>query len=646
MLKRQHRKKKPQLKWFSTALTALMLCSTFVSPIQSHAISSIYVAMVLNPGQMNYVSMSLPGDRASSEGKAVDFEKLGKKDGAIYTLNTNSYTSLIGKIENRGALKVLGTLADDTASKFMFVYPKTNEIDVDNISNYLVEDLNYLIGNVLNYAADATGGSLGSTNLDERSQVLALIGAKLAVASNGGDAATFDVQKDLKFINIKENKTITVKFGKAAAKSIPNTNTASIEDSYYKKATLSGGAKAKSYTVLTRIARTLHSLQVSNKITASTTGWTEIVASANGLYYNEEVTYSEIDKVTKPGLIEQELTEMGANLLNGVRSMLNLKTMDEMMFNTGKWAADSWYGIAPLRWIDSAIVLFYINLFLAVIVLGGSIITLLMKRNLATINPSVRVSLIDGFKNIVITGFVLAFAFPAISIFASLNESLVAVFASGSIYNELGMSNILTGYGLPGIVLDFFFLLAEVYYNAIYILRGVAVCLLIGIAPLMIVGLAYGKVTRSFFTNWLKELIGNITIQAFHALFLTFFGFYGSYAGSGGMFEQFVLVIALIPMSKLFKSLTGMGESDFASQAATQAKNVVGTSILIGGAKKAGKAMDKFAAPGKNWANEKAGDMLGKAASRSPIANSVYTANQWRNEYSDEGMKEKRKAKR
>lgn len=105
---------------------------------------------------------------------------------------------------------------------------------------------------------------------------------------------------------------------------------------------------------------------------------------------------------------------------------------------------------------------------------------------------------------------------------------------------------------LAAVFINFAFFILTCYFNFFYVLRGITVALLYGIAPLCIFSLSLGGKQAQVFSNFMKELVSNIFIQTFHAICVAFFT---SITSTTQMktFELLVVFMAFIPLTNFVR---------------------------------------------------------------------------------------------
>lgn len=318
-----------------------------------------------------------------------------------------------------------------------------------------------------------------------------------------------------------------------------------------------------------------------------------IIALGNTSYVYGNVETTSLEAVYNPNWIEEILIGALNMLLEGARSLLGLNTMGELMFNDGSYGTNTYKGIAPVSWFQAADVLFWVSQVFAWLLLAFASLKFLGMHMWSTITPMNRVSLMNGIQNILITAFLLSMIVPIFNVVAEFNFLIVGVLRDASMFND----NLVNGHAFPptlaGVVLGLIFFLAEIVINFMYILRGATVAILYGLSPVFVVAFAFGGRFQGITLKFIKEIIGNIFIQTFHAVILTFYGLFMFTGGTGGFFVKLVMIFAFIPMTKVFKEITGIGESGFIQGVAEQAKGTVQNvgKKAYNGAKGAGDAL-------------------------------------------------------
>lgn len=286
--------------------------------------------------------------------------------------------------------------------------------------------------------------------------------------------------------------------------------------------------------------------------------WKHVTLQAHYNYEVKNISFNSVTNIMKPGKLEQMLSELLANLVGTLRGYLGLSSLQELMLNQGSRNGSYLYGLMPKEWFKSSQLLHWVSQMIAWSLLIGALVKLLVQRNLASINTAMRVNLMEGIQNILLTGFLLSLIIPIFHALGSINIKIVNVFGESSMWIQ-AFGDTTTGSSglLAVVVMNIVYFVIMLYFNFVYIMRAITVALLYGTAPLFVVSIAFGGKYKQLFGNWLKELISNIFMQSFHAISLAFFSS-ASYSGTRGI-EGLVLLYAFVPMTQFFRqSLMGL----------------------------------------------------------------------------------------
>lgn len=281
--------------------------------------------------------------------------------------------------------------------------------------------------------------------------------------------------------------------------------------------------------------------------------WNMIMYQGVYAYQVKGYTTKNGNEVAKPGALEEAVAGLLENLFNGIRNLLGLYSMNELIYNDGIRGSKAWYyGALPMSWEQNVMQYHLIFQALAWSLIVFAIIKALIQRNLATINPSMRVSLIEQIKDLLLTGVILSFTMPVIDLFLMFNNKLVDIFGAVAVdLDDLSGLNNYTNL-LAGILLQFFYLFISIYLNFVYIIRAITIAILTAMAPLFIVTLAFGGRWKGLFGQWMRELLANIFLQSFHAFILAFL-FLSSTSSRG--IEVLVICFAVLPLTEFFRGL-------------------------------------------------------------------------------------------
>lgn len=317
--------------------------------------------------------------------------------------------------------------------------------------------------------------------------------------------------------------------------------------------------------------------------------WKHIVLQSNSLWSVQNIVFTNVGRLNEPGKFEQYLTDLFSDFVSELRQLLGLHPTVDLITNGGSRATDSYYkGIMPKVWMDASTILHWISYALAWMLIIGAIVKLLVQRNFAAINPSERVDMINGIKNLMIVGFALTIYDVAFAGVTELNFQLVNVFSSSS-DNLSYFGNAPLGMGtLAGIVLTFVFFIFDVYFNFFYIARAITVAILYATGPLFVAAIAFGEKYRQIFSKFIRELLGNIYVQTFHAVILVFFTGLSMY-GTLSTIEMLVLLFCFIPLTRFFKEALGVSTStadSLSGMASAATAGLMASRLYAGGSRK------------------------------------------------------------
>lgn len=319
-------------------------------------------------------------------------------------------------------------------------------------------------------------------------------------------------------------------------------------------------------------------------------GWKSIVLQADHLLVTKAMSASNSTELADQDsffhkFVAKGLTAFYTSLIN----MIGLDSMEELMLNRGRIGNRTYMGLFPKTWLP---VLNFVNIILQLIVwslLAFSITRLLFKRSLATMNIGEKINLMEGMKNIIISAIVMGIWPLLFTMMGRLNYFIVQMFGAISPFSET-FSMSMIGFNLLSIITAFYIFGMTLYFNLMYIIRAITISFLYALAPLFIYTISLGGKASSYFSTYLKEMVGHIYLQSFHALMLSFFS-YLTKAGVGTTSAQFgfnhwlvkwVLIYSFIPISNFIRNnIFQMGDGVMNTLAASHQDR-------MGGAKKYG----------------------------------------------------------
>lgn len=304
-----------------------------------------------------------------------------------------------------------------------------------------------------------------------------------------------------------------------------------------------------------------------------------LAQNANNAYKQYGLTISTVNHSTDSGIAYNFIQKIFAGLINGISSILQLTTTNDLIYNGGirgsslhNWGtmSDNWWNVV-MRYhlIFQALAWF-------VIIVG--FLKTLISLNLSTINPAVRESVYNAIQKFIVTGFALVLIIPVTQFLMELNSSVVQIFASQV---DTGLRGAPPVDGLAGIVVSLCYLGINIYINFVYIMRSITLALLIVSGPFFIATISISRAGQSkMFTAWAKELVCNIFIQSVHAFTMAFLV---NLMQSGTGLESLVISFSIIPITEMFRALIlqgGAGTTEGLAKSAAAQATAAGSAMI------------------------------------------------------------------
>lgn len=314
--------------------------------------------------------------------------------------------------------------------------------------------------------------------------------------------------------------------------------------------------------------------------------WQHVVMQAGYNTFVNGVVASSITDLNPPSKTERVVAYFLTDIRNTIESLLGLSPMSDLVLNEGTRDFEYWKGIMPKSMTVVADEVHMLTQVLAWLLLSGALAKLFTMRNLAAINPRMRIELKEGLMNIVGASFALIVFIPIYLSMVTLNNALVDYFggisASSSNFGKIGS---FPGGSVGGILLSFVFLFIDVYFNAQYIMRSLQIAVMYAFAPLFIITIAYGGKFKEVFSNFARELTGLIFMQAIHAAILGLYSRALDNGGADGMMYAIIMYASFIPITKMIREkLIGFSSGNpmdqMASIAASTAASGMGALLL------------------------------------------------------------------
>ena len=322
--------------------------------------------------------------------------------------------------------------------------------------------------------------------------------------------------------------------------------------------------------------------QLANRGDIEKITWRWLVLQGN-FNFDNGTTYSSVTNITAPNEFITMLVNFFDNALNSIRNMLGLYSIEELMTNNGSRSANYNLGMFPRSWTNAAVLLHVICQMIAWALIGFSIIKMLWKKQIATMNVGEKITLQESIKNLILCGFLLGSFTLIFNFLARLNYRLVDLFTASTTNINLISASSSNG-TIGAVVVAVCVFVLNLYFNFYYIIRSVQLAILYGLAPLCIYTLSLGGKIAGTFTTFMKELLGNMFTQTIHALCIAFFSNV-FLSGNTRTLETLVILYSFIPITKFIRNKVFGLEDGFAGMGAQQVANTVtsGAAAAAGG---------------------------------------------------------------
>ena len=319
--------------------------------------------------------------------------------------------------------------------------------------------------------------------------------------------------------------------------------------------------------------------------------WEHLFVEA-GTLYSQGITYANQADLYSMEALEGSVVSFFRNLLSGLTGYIDTYSMEDLIFNNGVRGSSAFYfGTFNKNWSTILLNMFLIFSAIAVSLVFFIIVRMIVKKNISTANVVERVSLMEEMKNLLISLFFISFAWGAIRVLMLLNYHFVGIwgaFADGRSLSTIHSSSVL----FSGVVIQFVYFILEIYVNYVYIVRGLVIAALTITSPLFIIAFNFGRFGKAMTSAFLKELVGSIFLQSFHAFI---YGMLLAAATGTRGIESIVIVASVIPLTSVFKEVTSSGGDAIlkTAQSLTQTTAAVGGAAVGTAAATAGEGVSK-----------------------------------------------------
>lgn len=637
MLKKQKAFKRVLAMFFAILFT---FCSLSVCSIDVEAHDAYFLGVAFDSDSCRYIgtvsfqSNSMIGDNHAEADVTCDFHKV-YEDGGIPIIE---YGDVSSDLEAEyDSYKKDSSFEND--KELLFTFPgfhtkgvATHKLNGNGSDELLAERINNSVLGGLNSAIDFIVEQAGSsrTNSKEIRNLAALLANYVGTNSNnqGSGSFSWDTSAGSVNVSVNYNNSSLPSSANIEEKDIP----LGFEPEDYVEITVNGksacfvyqawkGYNYPGYDASSNNNRVDEDVdpyarditgndwyQEVGKNGVQKLGWDALVLQA---HYNKDVCgveFSNLGNILPTNALVSAVATLCDNAITGIRSLLGLYALDELMLNKGTRGLSYSMGLFPNGWVGPILLMFVICLMLAWGIMGFAVIKIFMKRSLATINVGEKMNIMNELKNLAVCCFMLG-AFPLIfNMLARINYSLVILFGSSTEFtNAIKSFYTLSQANFGSIIACFMGLALQLYFNFFYILRAITIAILYGIAPLAIYTIVLGGKNAKVFSAWSKELLSNIFVQSIHALMIAFFTSVSAVSGLK-TFESIVVLYSFIPLTKfvkqnVFQASDGIGGmatnlSDMTRSGATGAAEAV----TGGGGGSSGRASSQGATGGTGGA--------------------------------------------
>lgn len=336
--------------------------------------------------------------------------------------------------------------------------------------------------------------------------------------------------------------------------------------------------------------------------------WGMLVYEAfnNFLLEGEEAVTEQTVYSATPGQFEKTIVGFLGSLLDGLRGILGLWSVDELIFNADGRSYGYVGGIFPKGWESVVWTLFVITEVLAAMILMYGVINNILRKATSTLNTFARLRAMQQVQDIIVCAVALALLPLLLRIVISMSSDFVdMIYSIIPVDNMTGepkeiaklVSRYSTGGGtIGGCVAQFLYFGIQVYFNFFYMLRSLMVALLIIIAPIMVSMIMVSDAKKQMTVLWGKELLANILIQPIHAFIIATILLLPN---SSHGFDNMIAIYAMIPLTAALRSMFFGGSGGLMDQAASSAKSRftggVSKAALLGGGAAVGFGVSKVA---------------------------------------------------
>ena len=277
-------------------------------------------------------------------------------------------------------------------------------------------------------------------------------------------------------------------------------------------------------------------------------------------------------------IIGQGLGSDLSRTISSTRSLLGLLPMSELVLNMGARPANYHFGVMSKDMHNIALTVYTLNLIIALLFVGFMIVKMLHQKMLSTTNVVAKTSLMEGIKDLAFVAVMLGFFAPLFEMLLELNFLIVRTFSYSNdfmaSFSAMG-TKALSMESMAGFIVSTMFLSIDMYINFVYLVRAITVSFLFAIAPIMIVSYLWSPNQKNMVFSYFRELIGNIFMQSFHAITMTFFSAYN--LSNMSSLEAIASAYCFVPITQLFRQLVIGNSGGFSEKIGGKLAGQIGT---------------------------------------------------------------------
>lgn len=300
--------------------------------------------------------------------------------------------------------------------------------------------------------------------------------------------------------------------------------------------------------------------------------WGELAYEAFANYSLDEKLAITVENVysSTANSLESAVAGMLGNLFNWLAGALGLWNLDDLVLNGGIRSTSAYIGgIFPATWESTIWTFFFIAEVIALIVLSFAVLLGIYKKAMSTVNPMMRASFMDQMKNTFIAIFAIILMPALLRLLIQISATFTNIFAVA--LDEKTATEALSVYAkqsgtLGGVLIQFVYLGALLYFNFFYYMRALTMAALIILSPIAILCTCFGENSRHITRTWFNILLSTVLIQPIHALCLVILLLLPN---EGRMFQNIIGIYAMIPLTQTLINMfikEGTGVHVFASK--------------------------------------------------------------------------------